>query len=121
MNELTPLLEKLAENLGTTTEYLWGILMKQAMISAISDLIFMAIVAVAGYYAFKAHVYMSGKEEGEYDNRYEDNLALAIGVVVIIGAVFICSIGAISSIPNIINGFFHPEFWAFDYIMDILR
>ena len=41
MNDQTlELIRDLAEKLGTTTEHLWGVLMTQAFISGIGDVIF---------------------------------------------------------------------------------
>lgn len=41
MNEQTvKLVEQLAQKLGTTTEYLWNVLIKQAPISAAIDMIY---------------------------------------------------------------------------------
>ena len=36
MEQLTQLLAQLAERLGTTTEYLWGVLIKQAYINSMN-------------------------------------------------------------------------------------
>ena len=53
MNDQTvQLLRELAEKFGTTTEHLWGVLIKQAYISGVGDLITSIAFALAAIYVF---------------------------------------------------------------------
>ena len=54
MNDQTAaLLQNLANKLGTTSEYLWGILLRQATLSGTTDLIQYAILGVLTYFFYK--------------------------------------------------------------------
>ena len=57
MEKLTELLSALAEKFGTTTQYLWGVMVNQARIELLSDAVFIAVslcvtVAYAFYFRF---------------------------------------------------------------------
>ena len=58
MNDQTAkLIEQLAQKLGTTTEYLWSVLIKQAPIDALSRLAFFIVSIIGGIIIYKAHRY----------------------------------------------------------------
>ena len=54
-NETRELIEQLAVKLGTTTEYLWSVIIKQAPIYAISSIIELLIIIIMGILLFKIH------------------------------------------------------------------
>lgn len=113
MNEqATKLIEQLAQKLGTTTEYLWSILLKQAPISAMIDLIYLIIATIMGIVLWKLHKYFA--KEDEYEDRAEVKLTMVVLTFVWIMFFTICFF----SIGDIINGFFNPEYWA---LKEILR
>lgn len=120
-NQTTELLEKLAVQLGTTAEYLWSVLIVQARISAITDLIFLILAIVSGYFLYRTHLYLG--KEGEdmhsiYD-RKEEAVIIPMFVGVIIWAIFFLVM--FFSIGNIINGLFNPEYWALNKILNSIR
>jgi hypothetical protein len=118
--QLSALLEKLAAKLGTTTEYLWGILIKQAHISATMSLLCLAISIVGGIILFKLHkTFLIYKKDGNYErNKYETDEALPaiMGGFAVIWLMF--TIYVICTLPNIFNGYFNPEYWALKEILD---
>ena len=83
----TALLEKLAEKLGTTTEYLWGVLLSQAPIYAISYVVILLIVVLGGGFGLiKLHKYLSGKTseyEQNYYDEYDSACFVMVGLVII--------------------------------------
>ena len=121
MEELTPLLEKLAEKLGTTTEYLWGVLLKQAPIIAATELVYLVLVILGGIVLYKIHKRLSKKVDGNNSIYYKaDELVIAPMVIAAIIWV-ILFIMCFFSIGTIITGFFNPEYWALDEIMSLIK
>lgn len=121
MNEQTAkLVEQLAQKLGTTTEYLWSVLLRQAPISALTDLIYFVLVCIGGVFILKAHKNFS-KENERRDSKYYDNDALAPIMIVVVVIWTVLFLAAFFSIGNIVNGFFNPEYWALDEILSSLK
>lgn len=112
--ETVELLRELATQLGTTSEYLWRVMVHQAPISAIGTLIQMILVGVATYILIKVHLRLSNREDNK---NYEDSFGL--GIVMIAAAVIlgILIIACFFGIEDVINGFFNPEYWALDKIL----
>lgn len=118
MEELTNLLSQLAEKLGTTTEYLWSVLIKQAPISALTTLLQMVFMVVVGIALFKVHKWLCKTPEGEHYSRYDDYEELAvvpmilagIGYMIIVIILFFC-------MSDVVNGLFNPEYWALKEIL----
>lgn len=121
MEELTPLLENLAQKLGTTSEYLWGVLLKQAPISAVSQLIQMLITIILGVVLFKLHKKFS--EEGKSGRTlYWDKEELLTIPMFLAGiGFFILALFQVKNFDNIIYGFFNPEYWALNEVFSLLN
>lgn len=121
MNEkLTALLEKLSLKLGTTTEYLWKVLLVQAKISAIQSVFYLIAIIVIGVVLYRLHVKFSKPIKG---NRYElnvydeyDGAPASMGVIAFIWLVMAIYVFC-CSIPNMIDGYFNPEYWALNEIL----
>lgn len=123
MNEnTTKLLEKLAEKMGTTSEYLWSILLKQAPISATITLAIYAIVAIYGIILFKHHKKFSKKQgEGQHSRTiYEDSEPTCVGMIIATFVFAVACIGCLVQINNLINGYFNPQYWALQKILDAI-
>jgi hypothetical protein len=118
MEEMSKLLSQLADKLGTTTEYLWGVLIKQAPIDAITTLFQMLLVLLFGIGLWKVHRWLSKSEDDSDCSRYEEYEELAIAPMVIATIVFvILSIVCFFCITDVVNGFLNPEYWALDKIL----
>jgi len=116
MKEITPLLEKLAKELGTTASYLWSVLIRQASISASIDCLQYLILAIFTYIAVKlTKMSIERADEKDWDEVWM--IAPIIGWIVI-GilwiVVFFC-------IPQTITGFINPEYWALDKILSQIK
>lgn len=119
MNEqTTKLIEQLAQKLGTTTEYLWTILLKQAHISASITLVYLVLIIIFGIILYKLHKYFLEKDE-HGDTRYENGADLFM--IILLTFYLIMFIVCLICIPNIINGFFNPEYWALNEILNTLQ
>jgi len=122
MNEqTTKLVEQLAIKLGTTADYLWSVLLKQAQISALTDLIYFILISIGGIILFKAHKSFSKKGEGIYTNKYDKSEYFGIVMVIITTIWVILFFIAFFSLGNVINGFFNPEYWALNEILSNLK
>jgi len=108
------LLEQLAAKMGTTSQYLWSILLKQAPIDATISLIQIIFTLLLGYALFKLHVKFNESEA--YDN---DATWIIMGCLVIIYLIFLCI--AIACISFVVNGYFNPEYWALNRVLDACK
>lgn len=122
MNEQTnKLIEQLAQKLGTTTEYLWSILIKQASISAITDLMYCIFVIISGFILLKVHMYLGSEKDGKDSIYYEKEEAVWIPMAIALAIWVIMISIALCSVHNIVNGFFNPEYWALNKILSSIR
>ena len=119
--EITNLLATLADKLGTTSEYLWGILLRQAPISATVILIQIIFTVLSGIFLWKLHKYFSKETDERYSMYDRSNGGLE--VLIIIFSVLILIIGIVSffQIENVLNGYFNPEYWALNKILNTLK
>lgn len=118
MNELTELLAELAIELGTTTEYLWSILLKQAPIEAATGIVLFALslIAIVAFYRYarwiSSHAALLEKS---------DRLQMHVMIVILIGLLLGVWLAArLDSIPNIVSAIFNPEYWALRQILELV-
>lgn len=125
-DQQTKLIEQLAQKLGTTTEYLWGVLVRQAFIDSIGSLFQMAIIVLYGIILYRLHKRFIKEEkiEGSYNAfqntyyRYESTIYIMfLGLVIFIILAFI----AFFAIGDVINGFINPEYWALEKVLRIIK
>lgn len=114
-NETAQLLEKIAEKLGTTTEYLWAILIKQAYIDAMTTLFQFVGIVVVSVLLYRLHKRLEATEQ--YDDSEVKGI-LMLGSTAVMGLVILV---AFFQIPSVINGFFHPEYWALEEVLNSIR
>lgn len=111
MKELIPLLEQLAQKLGTTTEYLMRVLTKQAFYSGLVD-IFQYIIIIVGivmWWKFKDKAHKSG-EDSYIATWLFGGAILAILTIVS----FFC-------INTTVAAFVNPDYWALDKLMSMIK
>lgn len=124
MNDQTAqLLQQLASKMGTTTEYLWSVLLKQAPISAAMDLLITLATAVGGYLLFKLNSKFSKKNpDDKYGESYYSNNE---GYIIIMGVGFISwvimAIACVLNLELVVAGFFNPEYWALQKILSAAK
>ncbi len=115
---------QLADKLGTTSEHLWGILLKQAPIDATVTLLQTIFLFLIGWTLWIIHKKLLSKPSGQerHDSYYEMYggaavlpMALAIFVWVIMMIICICCF------DSIVSGYFHPEHWALKEAINILH
>ena len=124
MNEQTlKLIEGLAQKLGTTSEYLWGILIKQALVDSVIRIGYILFLICCGLVLWKVHKKLLEKPAGDsYDTYYEQGNHTPALIMVIMGIVWlICSVVALSFICKIFTGFYNPEYFALDKILSSIK
>ncbi|HYD91835.1 MAG TPA: hypothetical protein VEA37_10160 [Flavobacterium sp.] len=120
MKDLTDLLDKLASELGTTAEYLWSVLIKQAPISATVTLIQIAILCVIGFYLYKAHKRFAQLDQNN-DSMYDNQFYLGPVMMCVFLVWGFLIVVAFFSIDEIFYGYFNPEYWALQKILNTLN
>ena len=125
MNEQTAkLLEQLANKLGTTSEYLWTILLKQAPIDATVTLLQTLFLFLVGWGLWKVHKKLLSKPSGQdYDDSYYEkyDLGAILPMVLVTVGWGIMMIICFCCFGSIVSGYFNPEYWALKEILNSLR
>ena len=119
MNEqTTKLIEQIAQKLGTTTEYLWSVLLNQAPIDATVLFFKTVCVILFGLELLKIHKRLLKKESEYSETGYEKYEEGAIVPMIIATTIFaILFIICFFCIGDIVNGYFNPEYWALERIL----
>lgn len=116
-DEAIKLLESIASKLGTTTEYLWNVLLSEAKYDAIVSIIQLTIMTVFIYFTIKLHIKfckeIDDKNSIYYDNEYTVGLPMIFAAI--ISAIFIFII--LMGLPELISSIFNPEYWALKRIL----
>jgi len=109
------LLQQLAIKLNTTIENLWGVMVKQGRVEAISSLI--SIILIWGFGVFLYILHKRFIKKKIYDE-YE----LLIGAPMIIGAIIFSFmlLYSLSCISDVITGFLNPDYWALKQLFEII-
>lgn len=115
MNETTDkLIRDLAAKLGTTAEHLWGVLIRQAPITAITDLLEVLILAAVCVYGGRRLMRWHKKLQESGDADHPGFVLLYVGFVVLLCITIIC---ALCSVSGIVTAFTNPEYWALKQIV----
>jgi hypothetical protein len=110
------LLQDLANKLGTTSEYLWGVLVKQAhaqvYIDIVSDVLGLGLIFVLLKTA--NYLWKKFKEDDDRDG-------CAILAVACLFFAVVLSLALIFSIPDTMTAAMNPEYWALDKVLDAIK
>ena len=114
------LIQELADKLGTTTEYIFGVMVQQAPVYAAITVVEMLAVSLYGWVLWKIHCKFSKKQEGSSWTYYENDEGIILVPLIIAALIwfvlFLCCLFAIHpAITAIIN----PEYWALKRIVNI--
>jgi uncharacterized membrane-anchored protein len=117
--ELLNYIETMSAKLGVAAEHLYAILVRQSYVSAITELITLAIFLVVSGYAFYFCYKKYWKTQQEKNWSDEDQwfvssiiLGIVFGIVVII-ALFV--------IPDAIGRFINPEYYAIKELLEVAK
>ena len=110
------LIEKLAQKLGVTAEYLWSALLRQAVISGIFDLVFFGLEIVCIFLLIKWWKRTNKKvEKGDWE---ETAYVPLVTATVIVGVMFLISLACLSLT---FAAFYNPEYWALHEILSAIK
>lgn len=116
MNDKTAdVLQSLAEKLGTTGDYLWNVLLKQAPIYAVTSTVEI-LLTVALTYGFVKSIPQAKKFlDGDYD--------ILAGIYLIVAGLVLAMliVAAFFTVGNIATAILNPEYWALDKVLSALR
>lgn len=122
--ETTQLIQQLADKLGTTSEYLWGTLIRQAKIDSIVTLFQFLLIGIFGYVIFRIHKSLSIKKDydGYSETGYQHYQETASIFMIISVCLFVMLlIASFFSIPDLVSGFLNPEYWALKEILKSIK
>lgn len=106
------LLQELAKKLGTTSEYLWGVLLKQAPIYAATTLLEVSL------FAFGVWFYL--KNFKRFYAWFDDEVARGFGVVIASIAVALIALAAFFSLSGIVTALLNPEYFALNKLLSAI-
>lgn len=114
MKELNTILEQLAAKIGTTVEYLWAVLIKQAHVNATINLSFaiLALALIITALCFIPTIKRLPHPDTWNTTEREIGWSIFAGVIVFFTIVFIACF-----IPGI-NQLLNPEYWALNQILE---
>jgi hypothetical protein len=118
MDKAMDLLGKLAEKLNTSVELLWKVLLEQARIEAIMSLTVVGLLLtliVFGFYARYALI-RAGNKNGKLDSGF-----VFMSWFLLISVVIMMSCGIISETRLALTGFYNPEYWALNRVLEVLK
>ena len=122
MNEETlKLVEQLAYKLGTTTEYLWSVLIRQAPIEAIINIFYTLAIIISGIGLYKLHRYFTKEDDLNESKYYQYEKALVTPMIIGCLIWVIIAVICFFSIGDIIVGFINPEYWALNKILQAAK
>lgn len=100
--EMVEFLDKLATQLGTTSQYLWAVLIRQAPIDGVVSLAQYAVIAWASWVWVR------------WFRKKRDYIPESTGMALIVTGVVlaITIIVAFFSVPDTVSSFVNPEYWA---------
>jgi hypothetical protein len=120
MNEQTlKLVEHLAQRLGTTSEYLWGVLIKQSEVQAWISLSSILAFCLFAFCLFLYSKWFYKNYQEIYDNDHEMPHTMAlISLSCIAFLWFVASVFDVHSIITVLN---NPEYWALKQILEAIK
>ncbi|MCD2370933.1 hypothetical protein LQ247_20175 [Bacillus sp. BS3(2021)] len=118
MDKAMEYIDKLAAKLGVAADHVYGVLVKQAFASGVTDLIigfvFLMIAVIAGVIITKVTIKIYGERYCNWDCEWFF-VVLAVSLLVILPGVF-----GIYAITEGIKALINPEYYAIKEILDTI-
>lgn len=126
MEEITPLLRELAAQMNTTVEFLWGVLVRQAQVYAISYIVDTIIVLVIAYLFASVLNHWRRSNVGfdfmEVPTQDEGKWALYLFLSIVLGIITLTGMLAIIfTFNNFLTALLNPEYWALQQILEYIK
>ena len=124
MDEQTnALLRDLAAKLGTTIEHLWIVLLNQAKVELIKDVVTIIFSVLFIAFTIIRHIRLQKKDgytdKSDHYGMGKDSVVLPMIIAAILSVVFI--IMTIICIMDVIDISFNPEYWALKEVTHALK
>ena len=118
--KITQLLEGLAIQLGTTTEYLWSVLVKQAYVAAISGTIQVILLSLFTFALYRVSIGTYHKVNPDKGMGWEEIIYIPLIIVgVVVAVVWLCFL---QQYPDLLmSAIFNPEYWALNHILEAIN
>ena len=112
--EILKRLDALADKLGTTAAYLWAVLIRQAKIEAITDILWIVLVIGIVYGVVRWTINYYTRHDELMDGEPKEGIPLVVAWI--IGAICIgFGIACLFELPTLI---LNPEYWALQQILN---
>ncbi len=120
MKELAPMLQQLAQQLGTTVEFLWAALMRQALIDGVVTLVQFVIIGVGLWANYKYTRFVLRKINAEdHKERWDEPAIIPPTILWVVLAIL--TLVAFFSISDLLAAFFNPEYWALQKVLSFVK
>jgi hypothetical protein len=121
VNELAPVIDKLAAKLGVTATYLWGVLLKQAPVAAYTMTVEYIATALVLYLCWRYRAALGGAFMKGI-NEHEATAAITLIATFVIGIVAVVwLISCLFSFEGFVTAWINPEYWALDKIISSVK
>ena len=117
--EISTVVRELANELGTTVEYLWGVLVAQAPIYMVGSLLAHSVLIIISIFILRFLYKFIKYPPDSWDEEYIMGTIIGATVVSCVMTIFPI-LSLIISIPTYITIIFNPEYWALQQILDKL-
>lgn len=117
--ETLQLIDKLAAKLGVATDYLWSVLIKQAFVSGITDIIQYVVIVALCIFLIKKHKHFCNKDNKWSYYEMEDGLGIPMTIAGVVAAFLLLCL--FFCVPNTFTKFANPEYWALEQILDTVK
>ena len=119
MNEQTAaLLQNLADKLGTTSQYLWAVLVKQAPIYSVITLVEYVAFALllTALYRFRVPV-------GKFIKAWFETEEITAFIFCVVAGLTLVTLilSCLFSVSPMLTGFLNPEYWALKEVMNAVK
>ncbi len=112
------ILLKLANELGTTAEYLWGVLLSQAKIYAFTSSVEIICTFIFGFILYGIHKRFI-KNTDNNDSIYEEyDIAAPIFMGIVSVVYVIVLMVAFFTISDVVTAIVNPEYWALKQLLN---
>ena len=120
--EITQMLRELATQLGTTTEFLWGVLIRQAFISGTYNAILVVVCIVTITSVKLKETFLTEiKQSLPYAQREKLEAWQIFSIITLSIASVISLVVLAATSGNMMTALFNPEYWALNKVMGMLK
>ena len=118
MEQLEPMLRELAAQLGTTVEYLWGVMITQAHVYVLSYIVYLVLFFLVFFITYKLIKNLANEADDDLECMQIPQFIL---IVVLCFGLVAGTIGLTIEFSNFLTALLNPEYWALQQILEYIR